>query len=317
MQFKISGFWKRVGAFFIDAVILGIFGLLLGLFFSQQFVELGGWGRTVGFPIAAIYFVLLNSRIGGGQTIGKRALKIQVVDKNGELISLWKSAFRYSIIGIPYFLNGAMIPESILQPIGFFLVSLLVFGFGLSIFYLILFNRNTRQSLHDIMAGTFVIRKGLVSDKAVKPIWSVHYAVCGLFLVLALLVPIFVENLSQNEFFSELIKTREQIQKIPQVVYATVQDGRSTFSSSDDKSKTTTYLSTQALISHPNIEDERLALQIANIILETHEEAIQRNLVQVVLTYGYDIGIASKWNSRRYSFSPEDWLKKKESNHEN
>jgi hypothetical protein len=43
--------------------------------FFQQFVELGGWGRAIGFPIAAIYFVILNSRIGGGQTIGKRILK--------------------------------------------------------------------------------------------------------------------------------------------------------------------------------------------------------------------------------------------------
>lgn len=312
MQYEISGFWRRVGAVFIDAIILGVVGLLLGLFFSQQFVELGGWGRAIGFPIAAIYFVILNSRIGGGQTIGKRALKIQVVDKTGGLLNVPKSSLRYSIIGIPYFLNGAIIPDSILYPIGFYLLSLLVFGVGLSIVYLFVFNRNTRQSLHDAIAGTYVVRKNVESAGTIKPIWSVHYAICGIIMVLALLAPIFIGQLSQNEFFSELTKTREQIQNVPQVVYATIQDGQSTFSPVSGESKTTTYLSTQVRIKNQNIEDEKLAAKIANIILETHKEATQRNLIQVVLTYGYDIGIASKWNIYRYSFDPEYWLAKKE-----
>ena len=130
-------------------------------------------------------------------------------------------------------------------------------------------------------------------------------------MVLALLAPIFIAQLSRNEFFSELIKTREQVQNIPQVVYATIQDGRSTFSPAGGESKTTTYLSTQVLIKHQNIEDEKLASKIANIILETHKEATERNLIQVVLTYGYDIGIASKWKSHRFSFAPEYWLEQK------
>jgi uncharacterized RDD family membrane protein YckC len=311
MQNDISGFWRRVGAFFIDTVILGIFGLLIGLFFSQQFVELGGWGRAVGFLIAAIYFVLLNSRIGGGHTIGKRVLKIQVVNKTGELLSLPESALRYSIIGIPYFLNGAMIPESILFPIGFFIVSLLVFGFGFSIAYLLVFNRNTRQSLHDIISGTYVIRKNGEAAVTIKPIWSVHYAICGIIMVLALLLPVFIGQLSQNEFFSELIKTREQIQNDPQVVYATIYDGRTTSSSTGGDTKTETYLRTQVFLKQQNIEDEELASKIANVIIKTHKEAIQRNFIKVVLTYGYDIGIASKWESHIFSFTPQYWLEKK------
>lgn len=312
MRYEISGFWRRVGAFFIDAIILGIFGLLLGLIFSQQFVELGGWGRAIGFPIAAIYFVIFNSSIGGGQTIGKRILKIQVVDKTGGLLNLPKSTLRYSVIGIPYFLNGAMIPESFLYPVGFYLLSLLVFGFGLSIVYLFVFNRHTRQSLHDIISGSYVVLKSTEASETIKPIWRVHYAICGILMLLALIAPIFVGQLSKNDFFSELLKTRERILNIPQVVYATLQDGYTTFSPVGGESKTTTYLSTQVFIENQNIEDEKLASKIANTILETHKEANQRNLIQVVLTYGYDIGIASKWNSYRYSFAPDYWLERKE-----
>jgi len=310
MHYEISGFWRRVGAFLIDSIILGVLGLILGIFFSQQFVELGVWGRAIGFPIAAIYFAVLNSQIGGGQTVGKRALKIQVVDNTGELLSLPKSILRYSAIGIPYFLNGAMIPETLLYPIGIYLISILVFGFGLSIAYLFIFNRNTRQSLHDLIAGTYVVRKDTASADAPKQIWKVHYAVCAIFMVLALLAPVFIEQLSQKQLFADLLKTREQIQNTPQVVYASINDGKSTFAPADGESKTTTYLSSQVFINNPNIEDEKFASEIANIILETHQDAEKRDIIQVVLTYGYDIGIASKWNSYRYSFAPEYWLAK-------
>lgn len=311
MQYEISGFWRRVGAFFIDSIILGLLGLVLGLFFSQQFVELGGWGRAIGFPIAALYFAVLNSRIGGGQTIGKRAFKIQVVDKGGELLSLPKSTLRYSIIGVPYFLNGAILPESFLYPVGFYILSLLVFGFGLSIVYLFVFNRNTRQSLHDIIAGTFVIRKNSESSEALKPIWPLHYAITSVLMVLSLLAPIFMGQIIQGEFFSDLLKTRERIQNVPQVVNATIHDGQSTFSEISGEPETTTYLSAQVVINNQNIENEELAARIANVILETHKDATQRNLIQVSLTYGYDIGIASKWTRYRYSFGPEYWLEKK------
>lgn len=308
MQYTISGFWRRLGAFLIDVFSLGILGLFLGLFFSQQFVELGGWGRAVGFPIAAIYFAILNSRIGGGQTLGKRFLKIQVVDKIGKQISLFKSTLRYAIIGIPYFLNGALIPESVLSSIGLFLLSLLVFGFGLSIIYLFVFNRNTRQSLHDIIVGTYVVRKNIESTVTIKPVWSVHYAICGIIMLLALLAPMYLGQLSRNDFFSEILKTREQIQNVPQVIYATLQDGQSTFTPAGDESKTTTYLSTQVLIKDQNIEDENLASKIANVIWDTHKEATKRDVIYVTITYGYDIGIASTWKSRSFSFTPEYWL---------
>ncbi|MDD9305274.1 MAG: RDD family protein [Desulfobacter sp.] len=296
----------------MDSVFLGIFGLVLGLFFSQQFVGLGVWGRGIGFPIAVVYFAIFNSRMGGGQTLGKRILKIQVVDKTGEFLDLPQSTLRYFVIGLPYFLNGAIIPESFLYPVGVYLLSVLVFGFGLCILYLIIFNRNTRQSLHDMIAGTYVVLKNTQSVKPLRPVGSVHYAVCGIIMVAALLAPIFIGQMSQNEFFSELTWTRDQIQGLPQVVYATIHDGHSTFRPMGGESKTTTYINTRVLIKQENIEDEKLAFKIANTILQTHKEANQRNLIQVVLTHGYDIGIASRWNSYQYSFAPEDWLAKKE-----
>ena len=67
----ISGFWRRIGAAFIDVIILFVVGLCLGLFFGDVFAQIGDWGKLVGFIIAILYFGVMNSYVTGGQTFGK------------------------------------------------------------------------------------------------------------------------------------------------------------------------------------------------------------------------------------------------------
>ena len=72
----ISGYWRRIGAFAIDSIILGLIGLSLGLVLEDMFVDIGVWGRLFGFTIALLYFGIMNSVISNGQTLGKKLLKI-------------------------------------------------------------------------------------------------------------------------------------------------------------------------------------------------------------------------------------------------
>lgn len=67
----------------VDSAVLGIVGFLLGLCFFRQFMAWGSWGRLLGFAIALLYFGPLNSRLGDGQTIGKRTLKVRVTTAAG------------------------------------------------------------------------------------------------------------------------------------------------------------------------------------------------------------------------------------------
>lgn len=117
------GFWRRLFAFIVDSLILGIFGLIIGTMFFDFFAEIGVLGLLFGFSIALLYFGIQNSSICGGQTIGKRLLKIRVVDKENETISLQRSFVRFMILGPPYFLNGALLPPTLLNN---FVVSLLL-----------------------------------------------------------------------------------------------------------------------------------------------------------------------------------------------
>jgi uncharacterized RDD family membrane protein YckC len=83
VQPEIAGFWRRLAAFGIDWLVLAVPTLLLGLALFQRAAGIGQAGRLVGFVLALLYFSLLNSRLIGGQTIGKRLLGIQVVSLSG------------------------------------------------------------------------------------------------------------------------------------------------------------------------------------------------------------------------------------------
>jgi len=111
----ISGFWRRIGALVVDAVILGVAGLGLGLVFEEQFVKLGSWGRFVGFFVAFAYFGVMNSHVSGGQTFGKKLLKIKVVNTDNQPITVLRSLSRFIILGIPFFLNGAHFTNKVLS----------------------------------------------------------------------------------------------------------------------------------------------------------------------------------------------------------
>jgi len=53
--------------------------------------------------------------------------------------------------------------------------------------------------------------------------------------------------------------------------------------------------------------EDMLANKIAQIALDNNPRASQKDLVSVILVYGYDIGIASSWRKQVYNFSPQQW----------
>lgn len=100
----IGSLWRRFSAFVIDGLILYAVGRSVGAVFFSSLAQLGPWGHLLGFSIALAYFATLDSRVGGGQTLGKRLLRLRVVNAQGSTIPWARSAVRYVIIAIPYFL---------------------------------------------------------------------------------------------------------------------------------------------------------------------------------------------------------------------
>jgi uncharacterized RDD family membrane protein YckC len=302
----IAGFWKRLGAFFLDFLVLGVVGNIVGYFLSEEFVRLGPWGRLLGFLVAMIYFGILNSRLTGGQTLGKKLLKIKVVAKDGARLSVSRSFLRFFPLGIPWLLNNAQFSESVLWSFWGYLASIAIFGLGLSVVYLYVFNRTSRQSVHDLLVGSYVVSAETTGPVESTGLSQVHVAVCALLVVASGLTPYFTKNLTASEPFASLMTVYHAVSSEPWVVHAQVNKGKSTSTTSKGKS-TTTYLSITAYCKDPDIKNGERAKKLANLALSADSSAGSLDVIQVTLVYGFDIGIASSWRSQNTAHSPTEW----------
>ncbi len=302
----IANFWKRIGAIFIDTLILGLTGFLLGQTFESTFVQIGGWGRLIGFIIGLIYFGSMNSKLFNGQTVGKRIFNIRVADSNNQSIPLIKSVFRYIILTAPFSLNGAPFSNETLLSYWIYPLSMIVFGGGFSIIYLYIFNRVTRQSLHDLALHTFVVNAN-IEKQAVGKIWKPHLAIVIVFFSIAVLVPSFSGKLAQNQPFKQMRAVQSALLNEKGVNHAMITSNKTIFSSSNQGTKTTTDVTTHVFLSSNNINDVELARKLATIVVQNYPETVDKDALRVKLTYGYDIGIWSQWSSRIHDFNPDEF----------
>jgi uncharacterized RDD family membrane protein YckC len=127
-----AGFWRRVAAYFVDSIVVLVAAafLLLPFSFTESFAWIGSLAVLVFF---LAYFIMMNSS-GLQATIGKLVLGVKVTDGQGNRIGTGRSAGRF---------------------LGTF-VSSLVLGVG----YLLAGWTERRQALHDMIAGTLVVRRG-------------------------------------------------------------------------------------------------------------------------------------------------------------
>ena len=184
----ISGFWRRIVALIVDSILLALGGFALGLVLEPVFIQMGGWSVFIGFFISLGYFGVMNSRYADGQTLGKKLLGIRVVDGNNQTISLGRSLLRYCVYGIPFALQIDFLPVDegffwLMYPIGALLV-----GGSFSILYLYLFNRRTRQSLHDLVVGTYVVYAGAQQEE-VREVWKPHLVIVALLFIIGCISP--------------------------------------------------------------------------------------------------------------------------------
>ncbi len=296
-----AGFWRRSIAFIVDALVLGTVGALAGLALFDAFARMGGYGRALGFVVALAYFGVMNSALAGGQTLGKRLLGVRVAGKTGTLLSLPQSLLRYSVLGVPFFLNGAPFDAAVLfSPMGYVL-SLAIFGGMFSILYLYVFNRNGRRSLHDLAVGSSVVTASTpVAEVRPAPVWRVHLAVVGVLLVAATVLPAFTARLAQIEQFKDLLVAHEAVNTLPGVQNAQVSHHTAFRSGSPNVESVVA----QVNLAEQRVDDRSFARHVAEVILANDEKASAMSNIHVTLVYGYDLGIASSWRSQGYQFEP-------------
>ena len=302
---RVASFWRRFFAFFIDGIIVAVLGFLIGLFFFDDLARLGPWARFVGFLILLPYFTLFESRIGDGQSIGKRLLGIKVVNSQGESISLEESLLRYSIFAIPVFLNSLALPITrtpwFINP----LLAILIFGVGGSTLYLLIFNRNTRQGLHDLALGTYVVEAGQTGPVAMGNIWKFHWFILGsLVFVLILTATILERKIAGLGVFPQLLQDVGLVESMSGVQRAGAQDlHQSNFGTNAHER----FLVNTVFVTPESANGPAFADEVAKNILSNDRIAAQYDRLRIVITCGYDLGFASGWRSNSFVHTPAEW----------
>ncbi len=137
---EYAGFWRRFAAYIIDGLLLNALAFIIGLIMGGILIATDGKmddyftvvSYLIGFMLSLLYWGICESSPMQA-TLGKLALGIKVTDLDGHRISFGRAAGRY--LGK--------------------ILSVLILCIG----YLMIAFTEKRQGLHDMMAGTLVVKK--------------------------------------------------------------------------------------------------------------------------------------------------------------
>ncbi|MEI4803264.1 RDD family protein [Bacillus sp. FJAT-51639] len=130
MDQQSAGFWRRLGANILDALIFLPFYLIFRLLnMSEDIVE-----GTLN--ILEVLYTLIVPVVWIGYTVGKKAVGVRIVRIDGQEITIWTTLKRYLLAGMVY---GITLGIAII--VSAFMVAL----------------REDKRSIHDFIAGTQVI----------------------------------------------------------------------------------------------------------------------------------------------------------------
>jgi uncharacterized RDD family membrane protein YckC len=311
----IAGIWRRLAAFAVDLVVLGLPTLVVGLILYRWASGLGQAGRLVGLAETLLYFGLLDSRLTSGRTPGKRLLQVRVVDRSGKPLSPPRAALRCLVVALPYFLNGLWLdlaPGDPLFPVLAPLLLLLVLGTGGALLYLIVCNRRTRQSLQDLAVGSFVVRAGHGAGPIAGSTPRLHLVVAGGWVALVLVG-------SAIGTWSALDPARLAVAKPTRDLQAAlaaelglaslrVNLGTTDLALAGSGSAGTSYLQVTAFPSaSEGTPDALLIPRIAEAVLRRRPDLLGRQLLIVQTIRGFDLGLAWWSKAHRGAFDAAGW----------
>ena len=307
-DYLYSGFWRRVIAYFTDSILIGTLGLLIGFSFIDYFLSIGQTGRFFGLAVYLGYFGILNSKIGNGQTLGKRWLDIKVVDGRGVPLDPLKSLGRQTIIALPIFSNGLNLGPASNSLIVGWLLSISIFVIGGLTFYLLVFNRATRRCLHDYVCDSHVVKvapdKNTIKESA---LWKGHFAIFGSIVVIAIAVASwFGVWVTKNFDLTQVTALYEKLSEQDNISVAGVNLNRQT-RHSNGQTMERTILAITAYSPHPLKSKERYVMDVVKILLEEEEPLPESDVITVHIGWGFDLGIAKYNTISTVSGTPSGW----------
>lgn len=301
----IAPVWRRCVAYFIDSLLIGLLISNLGRFEFGRLSQFGLWGICLGFLLGALYFAPMDSKIGNGQTIGKRLMKVRVVNGNGHSVSPARAFTRYTIFVIPVLLYGWRLPLTKTPWIALDFVFFLVYWVGGSSAYLMIFERLNRQGLHDMAVRTFVAyadHEGPIETRAIP---QLHWGILVSLLFAISLGAAALKNWSDRQPTQvEFHRDSSLIESMDGVERAYLRD-RLTHDSNGIASKVL-FINIVRRTKPPSEQD--FARNVVRSLSNPDHLAQSYDFITVRLYYGYDLGLGSRWDHRDFEQKPREWV---------
>lgn len=156
-RFSRADLPRRWLAFLVDGLVVGLLAWGLGAMGLPYRLPWGDDGAPGGaLLIATIYFGIMHSRITGGRTVGKALTGLRVARVDGRAVGLPRSFLRVAVLALPGL--AADVPVRASTPHEMIAWQVLLALPGVIAFVMILSDRVARRGLHDVVAGTFVVR---------------------------------------------------------------------------------------------------------------------------------------------------------------
>jgi uncharacterized RDD family membrane protein YckC len=293
--------FKRLVALIVDFIILGIVGYISGLFLEDFYVSMGKYGTLIGSVITIVYFSILQSKVGKGQTVGKKVIDAKVTDLSGQYLTIGNSFLRSFITFFPVMNAGIFTSGKGMLPI---VILLLVTTFA-SIY--LIFANKSRRCLHDILVSSVVTNQYVnefeineLNDRSTKKL--IPIAVIAVLMLVAGLYQTFAENA-----LSQLLVAREKIEDYPGVITVDeVQSATTTYSSFNQPATTTSSVRVTVRIDNENEAsnlDSKYFDDFYKIVKTEIPESRNVDAVSITLYYGFNIGIATKTKSMTKTFN--------------
>lgn len=301
--FTVIGFWLRLLTDIIDALFLGLIGYLLSIPFSGFFNALGENGLWIGLLVTFLYTGILQSRIGGGQSIAKRIFNIEVIGINGEYLSLGNSFLRYTVIALIFYNTWIGTGLTSLMPFlnnGFFnsLYTIIIIALFFGVLFLVPLHP-LKRGIHDIIAGSIVIKKECFDANKLNKMNSSNkvkkaYLITGAF-TLAVIGLMFTFYLFPKN------KSLESVSDIYQIIeknsiLSNVQVNYSTFNGSNGTNST---IVISGFLIKNKYDDtqirEIVKSKVIELVKENYKELNKCNSINITIRTGYNIGILSNY----------------------
>lgn len=306
MERSIS-FWRRIGAYYLDSFLLVCTAAILGYPFRSFWAQHDVLAFLFGLALMIAYFTVCHSTILGGQTAGKYLLNIRVVGRDCRSLSLAQSLIRALVVNMPF---TVMVWVAVFPSMTAFKTYAYWFAysaFSLCSLYLFVFNRQTRQCIHDMLVGSYVVLEDAESLPNV-PFWRGHVVAPILIFLLSLLFATPDVNSLKTEAFHLGQQLGQSLDGSPGVVRSVaLVEPRSSISGSRKLGEIGLV---KIRIQVDSVDRFRRSFvdELSDHLLDQYPQLRSADELQYVLNYGFHMGAYSHSDHRSFSIKPKSRL---------